>query len=152
MTTQEKRKKQLDQLIDYYTSGNKTAFATLLGMTPQGLSNWTKRGTFDASLLYEKLKNVSPSWLLTGDGDMIETNGDQIPQNITTREGSNMSLYSPNSFQYYNRGQCTQIDEVIQRLHKQIEEKDKQIEEKDRQLRAKDDQIQTLLNIITTQK
>lgn len=152
MTIQELRKKQLDQLIDYYTNGNKTAFAALLGMTPQSLSNWTKRGTFDASLLYEKLKDVSPSWLLTGSGDMIKPHSDEVPRSITAKEGSNMSLYSPNSFQYYNGGQNTQIDELIQRLHKQIEEKDKQIEEKDRQLRAKDDQIHTLLNIITAQK
>ena len=31
-------------LIEHYSNGNKAQFASLLGITPQGLSTWIKRG------------------------------------------------------------------------------------------------------------
>lgn len=65
------KKEQLEKLIAYYSKGNKTAFGVKLGLTPQGISNWLTRDTFDAALIFTKCENVSAEWLLTGKGDML---------------------------------------------------------------------------------
>lgn len=61
----------LEQLINHYTDGNKANFAAMVGITPQLLSNWIKRNTFDAEQLYNGCKGISADWLLSGDGEMI---------------------------------------------------------------------------------
>lgn len=61
----------LECLINYYTDGNKTRFASMVGVTPQLISNWLSRNTFDAEVIFNKCKNVSASWLLSGCGEMI---------------------------------------------------------------------------------
>lgn len=66
------KKERLLALIDYYANGNKTQFAKLIGLSPQGLSSWISRSTFDIDLIYSKCVNISPRWLITGDGDMID--------------------------------------------------------------------------------
>ena len=69
----------LEQLINHYTNGNKAKFAAMIGITPQLVSNWLSRSTFDAELLYKGCKNVSVDWLLSGEGDMIkQTDNSQI--------------------------------------------------------------------------
>lgn len=62
----------LTQLINYYANGNKANFAAMVGIKPQLLSNWLKRNTFDAELLYKECKGVSADWLLSEEGDMIQ--------------------------------------------------------------------------------
>ena len=61
-------------MIEHYSNGNKAQFASLLGITPQGLSTWIKRETFDNELIFSKCEDISAQWLLTGKGDMIENN------------------------------------------------------------------------------
>ena len=61
----------LECLINYYTDGNKAAFSRMVTVTPQTLSKWIARNTFDNELLYSKCKGISAHWLLTGDGDML---------------------------------------------------------------------------------
>ena len=62
-------------LIDHYSNGNKAQFANLVGITPQGLSTWIKRETFDIELIFSKCEGVSSEWLLTGQGDMMKQEG-----------------------------------------------------------------------------
>ena len=47
-------------------------FANHLGIAKQTLSNWKKRNTFDAELIYTKCLQVNPSWLLTGAGAILK--------------------------------------------------------------------------------
>lgn len=61
-------------LIEHYSNGNKAQFASRLGITPQGLSTWIKRNTFDAELIFSKCEGVSAKWLLTGEGELIANN------------------------------------------------------------------------------
>ena len=61
-------------LIEHYSNGNKAQFANRLGITPQGLSTWIKRNTFDAELIFSKCEGVSAKWLLTGEGELIAKN------------------------------------------------------------------------------
>lgn len=62
----------LDAIIDYYTNGNKAKFAGILGVSPQTVSAWLARNTFDSELLYAKCSDISAEWLLTGKGSMLK--------------------------------------------------------------------------------
>lgn len=66
----------LDSLIRHYTKGNKAKFATMIGVSPQTLSKWLGRNTFDAEVLYKYCEGISAEWLLSGMGEMFrsETN------------------------------------------------------------------------------
>lgn len=61
----------LEQLIEYYDNGNKSQFAKRLGVTPQGVSTWIARNTFDSELIFAKCENIDAEWLLTGEGSML---------------------------------------------------------------------------------
>ena len=63
----------IEQLINYYANDNKAEFARLLEVSPQTISAWIRRDTFDAEKIYAKCKGVSASWLLTGEGDMLSS-------------------------------------------------------------------------------
>ena len=67
----------LEQLINYYTGGNKTRFAELVGVKPQTINSWLTRNSYDAELIYSKCVNVSADWLLSGEGSMIKA--DTVP-------------------------------------------------------------------------
>ena len=71
-------------LIEHYSDGNKAQFANLLGITPQGLSTWIKRETFDIELIFSKCEGLSANWLLTGKGSMIKGNDAALPKAIHT--------------------------------------------------------------------
>ena len=67
------KSEQINALIAYFSGGSKTAFAAKLGLKPQSISNWIARNTLDADLIYSKCENVSAEWLLTGKGNMLNT-------------------------------------------------------------------------------
>lgn len=67
------KKFMLEQLVNYYTGGNKTRFASMLGVKPQTINTWLGRNTFDAELIYSKCEGVSGDWLLSNDGNMLKT-------------------------------------------------------------------------------
>lgn len=62
----------LENLVNHYTDGNKAQFAKIVGVSPQTLSKWIGRKTFNAELIYEKCEKVSAEWLLSGEGSMIK--------------------------------------------------------------------------------
>ena len=62
----------LEQLINYFTDGNKTKFAAQVGIKPQLVSTWLSRGTYDAEVLYAGCPEVSGDWLLSGEGEMLK--------------------------------------------------------------------------------
>ena len=64
--------KMLEGLIEHYTKGNKAQFAKLLGVSAQTISAWIARNTFDSELIYTKCRYVNASWLLTGEGTMLQ--------------------------------------------------------------------------------
>lgn len=76
----------VESLVNYYCDGNKAQFANMLGKTPQTISNWIDRNTFDAELIYTKCEGVSGDWLLSGVGNMIK--GEVCKQNVNNpRDG-----------------------------------------------------------------
>ena len=61
----------LKSLIAHYAGGNKSRFASMLGITPQAVSTWEKRETFDVELIFAKCEDLNANWLLTGEGPML---------------------------------------------------------------------------------
>ncbi len=74
----------MEQMISHYTDGNKARFAKLLGVSPQTVSAWIARGTYDAEIIYAKCSGISASWLLSGEGSML--NSDASLQNSDVNE------------------------------------------------------------------
>ena len=67
------KKDRLLRLIEHYADGNKSEFARMIGISPQAISTWISRNTFDMDVIYSKCVNISPEWLLTGKGPMLKT-------------------------------------------------------------------------------
>lgn len=67
------KKDILSALIRHYADGNKSKFANMLGISPQAVSTWEKRNTFDIELIFAKCVNLNAQWLLTGTGEMLLT-------------------------------------------------------------------------------
>lgn len=67
------KKSMLELIISHYASGNKSRMARILNISPQAISTWFSRNTFDLELIYAKCENINPDWLLTGQGSMLKT-------------------------------------------------------------------------------
>ncbi len=78
-------------LIEHYSNGNKAQFASRLGITPQGLSTWIKRNTFDAELIFSKCEGISAQWLLTGEGELIANNHQTKFENYSEKDKKNVA-------------------------------------------------------------
>ena len=68
------KRKMLNELIDFYSNGNKALFARRLGISPKTISTWLSRNTLDVELIRQKCPDVSSDWLLTGEAPMLRTN------------------------------------------------------------------------------
>ena len=73
----------LEAILGYYTNGNKAKFASILGVSPQTISAWVARNTFDSELIYTQCSDISADWLLTGKGEMLKNN-DNTPLSSPT--------------------------------------------------------------------
>lgn len=67
------KKYMLDALISHYANGKKADFAKKLGITPQAITTWYSRNTFDTPLIYAKCEDLDAHWLLTGEGEMLKS-------------------------------------------------------------------------------
>lgn len=79
------KKERLEALISYYSKGNKTAFASIIGMKPQSINSWLIRDTFDIELIYSKCNGISAEWLLSGEGPMLKEAGGSASENQDPR-------------------------------------------------------------------
>lgn len=69
------KSQMIRELINHFCNGNKAHFANMLGVKPQTINSWLTRDTFDTELIYSKCVDVSADWLLTGEGEMLKSNG-----------------------------------------------------------------------------
>lgn len=113
------KKSMLEAMISHYTNGNKAKFAGLLGVSPQTISAWGSRNTFDHELIYTKCRDVSADWLLTGEGSMLQKNHQLQLESIQSAEQSQI-------VQMF-LSQLEKKDEEIKNLNQQITELSSQI-------------------------
>lgn len=79
----------LNILKNYKNFRTNKQFAEFLDISPQNLSKWYERNTFDIDRLFTKFPEVSLNWLMTGEGDMLQkscatqTNSGNAGNNIT---------------------------------------------------------------------
>jgi len=71
----------IKELIKHYSEGKSADFAQKLGVKPQTISSWLARNTFDIELIFAKCEDINANWLLSGDGPMFRTMGNDPPQN-----------------------------------------------------------------------
>ena len=67
------KKEMLEVLISHFCGGNKAQFAAAVGITPQALSMWFTRKSFDSEAIYRAFEDVSGDWLLSGEGEMLKS-------------------------------------------------------------------------------
>lgn len=67
------KSERVNSLVEYYGKGNKSEFARLLGTTPQVIATWIARDTMNYDLIYAKCEDLSAHWLLSGEGDMLQS-------------------------------------------------------------------------------
>lgn len=120
----------LDSLIRHYTKGNKAKFATMIGVSPQTLSKWLGRNTFDAEVLYKYCEGISAEWLLSGMGEMFRSE-----TNMAIADHGGVSIAGNNTIAGNNNavGNVTMSDnsavlqERVTMLEKLLEEKERTI-------------------------
>lgn len=127
----------LECLINHFTDGNKAAFAKMLGVNPQQISHWIRRNTFDNELLFSKCKGISPSWLLTGEGEMLAAPAaPHITQTVTS---------SSHVTQTAARNTATDLAALLAAKDEMLAAKDEIISVQQQALADKERLIRTLL-------
>lgn len=115
------KKDRLLRLIEHYSDGNKSEFARMMGVSPQAINTWISRNTFDIDIVYAKCINISPEWLLTGNGPMLKTSSDNKTnveqQQVSTNkadESTPLVTYDPNvGVPYYDVDFVAGFDLII---------------------------------------
>lgn len=82
----------LENLINHYADGNKAKFGRLIGESPQTISAWLRRNTFNVSSIYKVFMDVNPHWLLTGEGEMLKSGLSEISNNVNTGDFSPVNV------------------------------------------------------------
>lgn len=120
----------LDSLIRHYTKGNKAKFATMIGVSPQTLSKWLGRNTFDAEVLYKYCEGISAEWLLSGMGEVFssETNRAISDHGGVSIAGNNTIAGNNNAVGNVTMGDNSAVlQERVAMLEKLLEEKERLI-------------------------
>ena len=115
------KKDRLLRLIEHYSDGNKSEFARMIGVSPQAINTWISRNTFDIDIVYAKCINISPEWLLTGNGPMLKTSSDnktnveqQLVSTNKADESTPLVTYDPNvGVPYYDVDFVAGFDLII---------------------------------------
>lgn len=131
------KKTMLECLINHYTDGNKAAFAKMVTVTPQTISKWLARNSFDNELLFQKCPGISASWLLTGEGEMLAAPAaPHITQTVTS---------SSHVTQTAARNTATDLAAILAAKEEMLAAKDETISALRQSLTDKERLIRTLL-------
>lgn len=84
----------LNKLKNHYAFKKDSDFARFLGIKPQTLASWYSRGTFDVYILYAKCVEISPDYLLSGEGEILR---EKALQSNFTNEPNSSYLNSKDS-------------------------------------------------------
>ena len=115
----------LEQLINYYSNGNKSLFAKKLGVKPQTINSWIKRNTFDYELIYANCENISADWLLSGEGEMLN---EENPSSVSL-SGDHNQVNGHGAHDNINGGtvDVAVLEERIKAMQQLLQEKERTI-------------------------
>lgn len=131
----------LDRIKEFYGFQTDVDFARYLGITPQVLSNWKSRNSFDAELLYGKCPELNPSWLLRGDGPM--TNQTEVGRKHVNEDKSPYTLRKRLNYLEKEIKALTEADKIMTNSGNEIKKAIKLLEN---QLKETREQLEGLLN------
>lgn len=132
----------VEALIVHFTDGNKAQFAKILGVSPQTISAWIARSTFDSELIYTKCRYINPAWLLTGKGNMLvssEPFSDTPPQTDRkdgNKDNKNIPYSQAKNEKTSNAVEATAFLSYMEKKDEAIKEKDAIIEQKNQEITA----------------
>ena len=101
---------RIECIINALCDGNKSKFARVLGVKPQTINTWLTRDTFDIERVYSCCTQLSPHWLLTGEGEMLKNSTTQ------TSSGDNSPNISGNGNHVNN---AATIDKALNEIAEQ---------------------------------
>lgn len=94
----------LDRIKEHFSLKGNADLARFLGVAPNTITNWYSRGTFDIDAIYTKCEDIDLSWLLTGRGSMLKSEG--VPLMGDKEGGKEVALpevnYEYKGAPYYN--------------------------------------------------
>lgn len=124
----------LDAIRFYKRFTTKKAFAEHLGIKANVLSNWYSRNTFDEDIILDKIPEINRTWLLTGQGEMLNHSHNDATYNTKNNNGGD-NIYINNTGgsisnsgnktgqDKENAGQCNEIKEMTKLLNQLHETK-----------------------------
>lgn len=121
----------LEELRKYKKFKTQTEFAEFLEITPQSISKWYKRNTFNIDILTKFFPEVSTEWLLTGEGEMLKKQ--DAPISVSNINGDNIGCGHDNTI--------NNNDLTIHALLDQMKVKDIQITKSQEQITKSQEQI-----------
>ncbi|MGV4529328.1 helix-turn-helix domain-containing protein [Ornithobacterium rhinotracheale] len=129
----------INKIIKELNFNSDAEFARFLGISPQNLSKWKMRGTFDAELIYTKCPQLNPEWLLTGNGSMLKENVPTINKKVKNKDGFVGNSINGNISITHN-----DLEKILE-LHKSSQDIQNELNER---LKSSQNQIDTLLEIL----
>lgn len=74
----------LAKLREYYHLSRNAEFARFFEISEQNAYSWSKRKAFDIETVYAHCPEISPDWLLTGEGEMLRKDRyEAVPEGMT---------------------------------------------------------------------
>lgn len=61
----------IDAIMQYMGVKSLADLARILGISPQRISSWGIRGTYDTKLIIKAIPEIREEWLISGEGDML---------------------------------------------------------------------------------
>lgn len=105
------KKAMLADLIEHFAHGNKAQFARILDVSPQTISTWLSRATFDIELVYAKCE-CSAEWLLTGKGSMLKKDTQKQQKALPATTKPKISFNQNEGKPYYDVDFIGGFDEI----------------------------------------
>lgn len=112
-------------IISHYCGGNKAEFARVLGVKPQTVNGWCTRNISSSvyKQILDKFKNISRTWLLTGDGEIF--NDPTIEKTIYNVTADHITSHG-NSTNYGKDNTITANTEMLDVIKRQLDMLEKQ--------------------------
>jgi len=95
----------LDRMLEAGKLANSSQLARLLGITPQALSNYKKRGDIPTSLLFKfaAIYDISVDWLISGVGSAFKCLEDTAPYDAGCGHSMEFAGFSPEEIIYIGK-------------------------------------------------